>query len=425
MREIVLPQLAMGMSEGTIVEWCVAEGERIERDAPLVSIETEKVVVEIPAPYEGFVHIVGAVDKTIPVETMIAQIASTEDEYKQLIASDSGETAVTPAGEELITKGEASQPDAPPGVASGPAMGRVKVSGLAKRIAGLEGIELASITGTGPGGRIVRRDVENAIEVQKSSPVPVPASIVSGSSSTRQEKGRIPLTGMRGAIAERMMQAKLNAAQTYVFFEIDVSKLLLARETMLSRKDELGIRVSMTALYAKALAMACQHVPICNATLEGDEITVWENVDISVAVAMPGKGDYDSGLLVPVLRNAETKNVLQISRELKNLVSQARAGTLGTTEMSNHTVTLSSTAGLSTPGSWLVSAPILNMPAVMAFQPGTPKRTPVVSDDDQIIVRDILPCGLTFDHRAVDGGPIGDFTRKITDLLSNPELMLL
>ena len=425
MREIVLPQLAMGMSEGTIVEWCVAEGDRIERDAPLVSIETEKVVVEIPAPYEGFVHIITAVDKTVPVDTLIAQITSTKDEYKQLIGSGSGETAVASAEEDVVIKGEATPPDASPGVASGPVTGRIKASGLAKRIAGDEGIELASITGTGPGGRIVRRDVENAIEVRKSIPVSVPTSIVSGSTPARREKGRIPLTGMRGAIAERMMQAKLNAAQTYVFFEIDVTKLLLARETMLSREDELGTRVSMTALYTKALALACQHVPICNATLEGDEITVWDNVDVSVAVAMPGKGDYDSGLLVPVLRNVETKNVLQISRELNNLVSQARAGKLSTAEMNDHTVTLSSTAGLGAPGSWLVSAPILNMPAVMAFQPGTPKRTPVVTDDDQIIVRDILPCGLTFDHRAVDGGPIGDFTRKITDLLSNPELMLL
>jgi len=415
----------MGNAEGIIVEWLVPEGGHVDRDAPLVSIETEKVVTELPAPYAGFLHIVAEVDTPIPVETLIAQIAGSEDEYKQLIESGSGQAAVPSAEEEVVPKEELGDTDDQSGAAEGPATGRIKAGGLAKKIARREGIDLATIIGTGPGGRIQRRDVEEAIELRKSSPVPTPVSVDTGPTGTGREKGRIPLVGMRGAIAKKLMQAKLNAAQTYAFFEIDVSKLLLERETMLSREAELGTRVSMIALFAKALALACQHVPICNATLEGDEITVWDNVDIGVAVAVPGKGDYDSGLLVPVLRNVETKDVVQISREMKDLVDLARAGKLSAADMSNHTVTLSSTAGLGVTGSWMVSAPILNIPAVMAFQPGTPKRTPVVTDNDEIVVRDILPCGLTFDHRAVDGGPICEFTGKIIELLANPELMSL
>jgi len=176
----------------------------------------------------------------------------------------------------------------------------------------------------------------------------------------------------------------------------------------------------MIALYSKALAQACQQVPICNATLEGNEIKLWENVDIGMAVAIPGRTEYESGLIVPVIRSVETKSVLEISREVKDLATRARAGELSASEMGNHTVTLSSTAGMATPGSWSVSAPILNLPAVVAFQPGSPKKSCVVVDD-QIVIRDILPCGLTFDHRALDGEPVGVFGRLIAELLTNPE----
>jgi pyruvate dehydrogenase E2 component (dihydrolipoamide acetyltransferase) len=424
-REMILPQLAMGNAEALIVEWMVSEGDHVARDAPLVSIETEKVVTELPAPYEGFVHIVAELESTVEIESLIAQIASTEDEYKKLIESGPGEIAVPSSTvESVIPNVDATEVDNASEARRERPTGRIKAGGVARKLARSEGIDLASITGTGPGGRIQGRDVEKAIEERESATVSAPASTATDTSDSRREKDRIPLTGMRGAIAERMMQAKLSAAQTYTFFEIDVTELLSVRDAMLAREEELGVRVSLIALQAKALAMACQHVPICNATLDGDEITIWDSVDISVAVAVPGKGDYDSGLLVPVLRNVETMDVVQISRELKDLVNRARSGELSSDDMSRHTVTLSSTAGLAAPGSWLVSSPILNLPAVTAFQPGTPKRSPVVSDDGEIVVRDILPCGLTFDHRAVDGSPIGDFTKKLTELLGNPELML-
>lgn len=416
--EMVMPQLAMGMSEGTIVEWLAGEGARVERDAPLVSIETEKVVTDLPAPYAGFVHIIAEVQATIEIEQPIAHIAETEEEYRQVLNAADGGAAGAPA-----VAAVAAQPPAPT-VAASPAgaaaVSRIKASGLARKIAANEGVSLAELTGTGPAGRIVRRDVMVAIEARATRAQDVsPSPVVPG----RRVKERIPLTGMRGAIAKRMMQAKISAAQTYSFFEIDVTKLLAARATFLDRQEQLGVRVSLVALYTRALALALQRVPICNATLEGDVVTLWDNVDVSMAVAVPGRGEFDSGLLVPVIRNVEAKGVVQISRELSELVARARAGELGAEDTGKHTVTLSSTGGMSSPGAWAVSAPILNLPAVMAFQPGTPKRTPV-ADADQVVIRDILPCGLTFDHRAMDGAPVGALIRVITDLLSNPELMI-
>jgi pyruvate dehydrogenase E2 component (dihydrolipoamide acetyltransferase) len=414
--EVVMPQLAMGMSEGIIVEWLVDEGAKVNRDDLVVSIETEKVVTELPAPYDGFLHIIADDKETVPIEKPIAMIASTEDEYQQALEKSAKQEAGPPVGIDESTESAGSSLTAAEAATDGKATRQIKASGVAKKLANDAGIPLEQIAGTGPGGRIVQRDVQVAIDARASRKSEVAEDVDTG----RRVRASIPLTGMRGTIAARMLEAKVTAAQTYSFFEIDVTKLLAVRAAMLEREESLGIRVSMVALYAKALAQVCQQVPICNATLEGDEITLWENVDIGMAVALPGRTEYESGLIVPVIRNVESKSVLEISRELKDLVTRARSGELSAADMGNHTVTLSSTAGMSTPGSWSVSAPILNLPAVLAFQPGTPKRSCVV-EGDQVAIRDILPCGLTFDHRAMDGEPVGMFGRSISDLLGNPE----
>lgn len=417
-RDLILPQLAMGMSEGTVVEWLVAEGTLVQRDQPLVSIETEKVVTDLPAPYSGYLRQVAKVGDVLPVETPMGQIAETEEEYRTLatgLAAQNPVTTVTGEREPRVVVVNAERkPEVEPG--------RIRASGLAKAIARKNGLDLASLAGTGPGGRIVRRDVDAAIKSRSSVPAPGTAMATTCGSAMR-EKARIPLTGMRKVIAERMIASKTTAAHTYAFFEIDITKLNVARQTMLAREEELSGRISLTAFQVRAAALACRHVPICNSTVGSNAITVWDNVNVGIAVALPGKGEYDSGLVVPVIRNADTKGILEIDREIKSLVGRARKGELTGADMADGTITLSSTGGF-TPGVWAVSTPLLNLPQVVNFQPGSPLDKPVVVDG-QVAVRSVLPCGLSFDHRAVDGAPIGRFVQKIIDLLGHPELMLL
>lgn len=411
-REMVLPQLAMGMSEGTIVEWYVAEGGNTQRDQPLVVIETEKVSTELPAPYGGFIQLLVPPGTTVPVEVVIARIADTEEEYRTLVAG--GETSMTaPSAPEQSSAAPVTQ--AAPAAARS---GRIRVSGLARKLAAQGGLDLTGVTGSGPGGRIVKRDVLAALERRPALSVPASAR-----PDGPREKTRIPLSGMRKAIAERMIESKISAAHTYTFFEIDITKLDAARSIMLEREEELGGRISTTALYTRALALACQAAPICNSTLVGNEIIVWENVNVGVAVALTGKGEHDSGLVVPVVKNAESKGILAIDREIKALAAKARNKQLSADDLSGGTVSLSSTAGF-LPGTWSVSAPILNLPQTVIFQPGTPVRKPVAVGD-KVEIRNILPCGLTFDHRAMDGEPVSRLLRRIVDLLSNPELMAL
>ncbi len=420
-REVIMPQLGMGMSEGTIVEWTATEGQRVSREQTLASVETEKVEIELPSPYAGFVHIVVGKGTTVPTETLIAQIADTEAEYLRLVggaATDHGESAQFPTA------------------ASAPALvqpvttGRIRISGLARKIAKQNGIDLASIAGTGPMGRIVKRDLAPALTNMRAVSAPLAPQSVSAASPAPvtvmeiREKTRIPITGMRRTIGERMIKAKNTAPHTHIIFEIDVTKLMAVRQMQREREKELGARMSMTAIYARALALAVRQVPICNAALVNGEIIVWDEVNIGIGVALPGRNEYDSRLVAPVVRHAEEKGLREIDREIRELVARAREGTLTAEDMANATITLSSSERLNS-GGWMVGTPLLTLPQVVAFGPGAPVSKPVIRDDGQIVAGSILPCCLTFDHRALDGEPAALLAKKLTELLCQPEVLLL
>lgn len=416
-RDVVLPQLSMGMAEGTILEWVVKDGDFVEKEGALVSIETEKVATELPAPYRGYLKCLVRVGETVPVETPIAQIADSKAEYEEVRMP--GLSTITPTAapphSPLETRLDAGSP-----LPTEPSGDRIRASGLAKKVARAASVDLTGVSGTGPSGRIVLRDVRQAIkhDVEPASQVTAPAKPID-----HRERARIPLTGMRKKIAERMVKSKTTAAHTYAFFEVDISRLVDVRQVFLAREEELQGRISITAIYAKALATACLHVPICNSTMSDSEIIVWNSVNIGIAVALPGKSELESGLVVPVVRDAERKGVLALDREIKDLVDKARTGQLMAGATSEGTITLSSTAGFM-PGHWGVSTPLLNQPQVVNFQPGSPVDKPVVVNG-QIVIRPMLPCGISFDHRAMDGEPMARFTRKLADLLASPELMLL
>ncbi|HVN45735.1 MAG TPA: dihydrolipoamide acetyltransferase family protein [Steroidobacteraceae bacterium] len=385
--DVLLPQLAMGMAEASIVEWLVAEGATVSRDQPLVSIETEKVVTELPAPSTGFVHLLARAGDKLPVETVIARIAPSQEAYRALLA---------------------------PSAAAAGTHQRVIASGSARALAKEHGLDLHAVAGTGPGGRIVEDDVRRALAAARRPTLP--------QSAPRRLKARIPLTGVRRAIAERMVESSTRAAQTFVFFEVDVTDLLRVRAELLERLPGPGAKLSLLAFYAKAAALACRRVPLANATLEGEEICLWEEVNVGIAVALPGSTEFDSSLIVPVVHGADSLDIATLNDRIQQQVDKARAGALTPADLAGGTITISSTAGF-TAGSWAVSTPLLNLPQVINFQPGTALKRPLVIED-QIAIRSVLPCGLTFDHRCLDGEPTGRFVRELSGYLSRPETML-
>ena len=418
--DYVMPKLAMGMNEGTILEWLVTEGQQVERGAPLMQVETEKVVYDVEAPVAGWFHILVAAGETVPAESRIGQFAASAEEYAQLSgnaapAAEPATTQAVPCNDNLSSTG-AVMSSAAPAAAQAATGGRIKASPLARKLARDRGIELAAIQGTGPGGRIVKRDVLAA----KPGAAAAPALSAPG---TLTVKATVPLKGMRGAIARNMVNSLQTGAQLSHFSEVDATRLLKARASFVANAELYGTRVSLNAFVVKAIAVACQAVPIANAGIVNDEVVIWNEVNVGISVSLPGQGDYDSGLIVPVLRNAERKGLVQIDRELRDLASRAREGRLAPGETEGGTITLSPTSAIGGAGMYSWSTPVLNMPQAVIVQPGMIEERAVVHKG-KLRKRNMMPLSLTFDHRVLDGDPFASFVVALRRCLQSPELML-
>ena len=408
--DYVMPKLAMAMNEGTVNEWLVKEGEYVEEGAPIAVVETEKVSYDVESPHSGYLHIIVAEGETVPVEVTIAQFIDTAEECAELGAG-AAPAASAPAAD--------TQPASAPAAVAAPAVapgGRIKASPLAKKMAADAQLDLSRVAGTGPGGRIVKRDILQALASGVASAAPVAAGPLI-------EKARIPMKGsIRATIARRMVESLQTAAQLSSSWESDITKLMKARKRLVAMADQLGTRVSVNALLIKALACALKQVPIANASIVGDDIVVYDNVNVGIAIAMPGDTEYDSKLIVPVLKHVDRMGVVEIDKGMKALIEKARNGQLTAADMSDSTVTFSSTAGLAPGG--MQSTPLLNLPNALLIGPSTPQDKPVVHKG-KIKVRTMLPVSITFDHRVLDGSPIAKLAKIMHDCLENPELMLL
>jgi pyruvate/2-oxoglutarate dehydrogenase complex dihydrolipoamide acyltransferase (E2) component len=407
-KDYVMPKLAMAMNEGTINEWLFKEGDYVEEGAPIAVVETEKVSYDVESPESGYLHIIVAEGETVPVEVPIAQFAETEEECAALNAGASDSAPSQPAS--------ATQQQARAAVALPTTGGRIVASPLAKKIAGDAGLDLSAVPGTGPGGRIVKRDVLLALETGVTA-VSAPAA-----TGPLVEKLRIPMKGtVRATIARRMVDSLQTAAQLSSSWESDITQLIKARKRYVAMEEQLGTRVSMNAFLIKALACAIKQVPIANASIVGDDIVIYESINVGIAIALPGETQYDSKLLLPVLKHVERMGVVEIDKGMKALFEKARNGQLSADDMSHSTVAFSSTAGLSPPG--MQSTPVLNLPNALLIGPATPQQKPIVHKG-KVKIRTVLPISLTFDHRVLDGSPIARLAKHMHDCLENPELML-
>lgn len=414
MTEFVMPKLAMAMNEGTVNEWLAQEGSWVDKGTAVAEVETEKVSYEVETPLEGFLHIVVPAGETVPVEVAIARFFSSEEEYLEAVG---GSAAAAPA--EAVTPDTSPAPSVVPAPVSSSG-GRIKASPLARKMAAERGLDLAAIAGTGPGGRIVKRDVLAAGQ-QRPEPRSVPPAAQPAVHAGSEEALRIPFSGRRAAISRRLLESLQTTAQLTMFWESEIDQLTALRQQFVAREEELGTRVSVNALLIKAMVCAVSRVPVANARVEGDEIVIPREVHVGIATAVRGASDHESSLIVPVLRNAHTMGVVEIDQAMKALVERARAGKLGADELSGSTITLSTTAGLAPPGTR--STPILNLPNTTLIGPSTAETKPVVRDGE-VVVRTMLPISMTFDHRIMDGEPSTRFASVLHDCIENPSLML-
>ena len=405
---IEMPKLSDTMTEGTLLKWRKNEGDKVETGDVIAEVETDKATMEMEAFDDGILHkhLVIAGTK-VPIGGPIALLLRKGEKPPADGAPIPESPRTVEAKADTIAPGVAKAGAA--GVSSAPVEGaRVKVSPLAKKIAAQSGVDLRGIGGTGPGGRIVAKDVQSASASTK-SPAIAASPVAVGDQ-------RIPLSGMRRVIAERLLTSKTTIPHFYLNIEVDAAPLMKARAELNSVIEKSGgTKLTVNDFVLKAVVSAATRVPAVNASFAGDAIVQYGGVHLSVAVAV------EDGLVTPVIRDAQRKSLREISEAVKDLATRARGKKLKPEEYAGGTITVSN---LGAYGIESFSA-IINPPQAMILAIGAIVKKPVVSPFDEIVIGQRMSIGLSADHRVVDGAVGATYLAELRKLIENPTLMLL
>src|SRR5262245_25251923 len=420
-----MPSLGHTMEKGKIIEWLKHEGDPIAKGEPLVIIETDKVITEVESPADGVVlRIVVPSEEERPIGSLLAVLGAqgeqvSEGELQQMLGPAAAPTPASPTPMAAPAPMGAPRAEA----ASRDGGERLKISPIARKLADELGLDASTIQGTGPGGRITKDDILRVAEAAKTvapaavSVTTAPATPAPVSVTATPARGRlgasstIPLRGMRGRVAERMFQSWNTIPRVTEVMQVDMSATVAFREAMLGQwEQQYGLRISLNDMITKAVAMALRRQPRLNATLVDQEVRLHDSVNVGLAV------NLDEGLIVPVIFNADQKNLGQIAREGRDLAEKARAGRLQLDEISDGTFTITN---LGTTGIELFT-PIINPPQVAILGVGMVQRRPIVVGD-ALAMRPAVYLSLVFDHRAVDGVPAAHFLQEVQRLLEKPQ----
>ena len=395
--EIRVPQLPESVADATLVAWRKQPGDTVSRDENLADLETDKVVLEVPAPAAGV------------IKEFKVQPGATVKSGDLLAIFEEGAAAVAPA------KAAKSAKSAPVAATAAPAAPAAKLGPAARRLVEENQVDPATVAGSGRDGRITKADVAAhvarevapaAVSAAAAGPVTVPGA--------RAEQ-RVPMTRLRMRIAERLLQAQQNAALLTTFNEIDLTAIgeLRARHKDRFEKEH-GVKLGFMSFFVKASIEALRKYPVMNAAVDGNDIIYHEYYDIGVAVST------DRGLVVPVLRNAETLGFAQIERKINDYGVRARAGGLALEELQGGTFTITNGGVFGS----MLSTPILNAPQSAILGMHKIQDRPVVVGG-QVVVRPIMYLAVTYDHRIIDGREAVQFLVAIKDALEDPGRMLI
>ncbi len=396
--EVKLPRLGQGMEAGTIVRWLKGEGDPVQKGEPLYELDTDKVTQEVEAEASGVLLKISVPSGEVPVGRTVAVIG------------EAGESVSLAAEEPPPTPAAASEAPAPAAAPAPPAAsaltngGRIKASPLARRMARERGIDLSTVRGTGPEGRIVAEDVEAAPDAGTAPALPAPAPVATG------EVESVPLTNTRKTIARR-----LTAAWTVPIFELTTSVEMTRANALVQRVRELDpdVRVTVTDVLVKVCAQALARHPDVNVQFTEEALLRFPSANVGIAVAAP------QGLVVPVIRSAERLSLAELARARTDLVARARSGKLQRDDLDAGTFTVSNL------GMFAVEqfVAVLNPPQAAILAVGATEERVVVRDGE-VAVRPIMTVTLTVDHRAVDGAPAAEFLQTVKALLEDPALAL-
>ncbi len=462
MTDVVMPQMGESIVEGTLTKWLKKAGEHVDRDEPLFEISTDKVDTEIPSPTAGVLkEVLVEEGKTVAISTVVGRIeegagngaSAPAAAAKVAPAPQAAPTAPKPAPAPPAAKAPAPEPAPLPEPVShsagpypipveepAPAMEAESPAGplspLVRKMAREYGIDLRQVKGSGAGGRITKQDLEAYMSAQgartmaQSSAPPTAVATTTPSAATvytpavpsapppapppmpRAEAPRArvePMSVMRQRIAEHMVMSKRISAHVTTVHKTDMTKIAKMRER---NKAEFQARYGYSLTYlpfiAKAAAEAIRHYPIVNASIEGTNIIYHNEINMGIAVAL------ENGLIVPVIRNADEKNVVGLQRSIVDLSTRARSRQLKPDEVQGGTFSITNFGSFGS----VFATPVINQPQVAILGVGTVEKVPVVIDD-AIAIRSIAYLALTFDHRLIDGALADQFTGKVKSILEN------
>ena len=401
---VTLPRLGQGMETGTIVRWLKSEGENVEKGEPLYELDTEKVTQEVEAEASGILlKILAGEGEEIEVGKAIAVIGQEGEEVSVPAEAPAGPKEEPQAEAEPEPQAE-TQPQQP---AASPNGGRIKASPLARRIARERGIELSSLRGTGPEGRIVAEDVERA---SATGAVATPAAAAAPLPSGEVEV--VKLNQMRRTIARRMTEA-WEAPAFQISMSADMTAAIRLRESLLARVEEGGVRPTYSDILTKVVALALMRHRDVNAHFAGDSVKLFPTANIGIAVAVP------HGLVVPVIASSEARTIPEIAVARSDIVSRTREGKLRADDLEGGTFTISNL------GMYGVErfAAVLNPPQAGILAVGAIEERAVVVDGD-LQIQPRMDMTLTVDHRSVDGATASEFLATVKSFLEEPGLAL-
>ena len=403
--EIVMPKLGLTMTEGLIVEWRKKEGDPVKKGDILFVLETEKVTYEVEAPEDGTIgKILVKEQETVPVGAIVAYLLKPGESAAAITA--------TPAA---APRAEAASPapaaaSAAAAAPAAPAGGRVKASPLARKVAREYGIDLAAVAATGPGGRVLRQDVEKA----KAAGIQKPAAAAPASAAPAAEEKLVPFTGMRRTIAKKMLQSKVESAQTYMSNTVDASKLQQYREALLPFVEKkYGVRLTITDLMMKVTAAALREHPVVNTRWTDKGILYLPEVHMGMAMAL------DEGLIVPVIKSINAKSLGQIAVDRTALIKKGKTNSFLPDDIKGSTFTLSAMGMF---GIEQFTA-IINQPENAILGVAAIIDKPVVVKG-QIVIRPMMNVNLSYDHRTIDGAEAGKFMQTLKAFIEDPVMIL-
>jgi 2-oxoglutarate dehydrogenase E2 component (dihydrolipoamide succinyltransferase) len=406
--EVKVPQLSESVPEATLVSWHKKVGEFVERDQNLIDVETDKVVLELPAPVSGvLVNIAKGDGGTVVSNEIIAQI-DTE-------AKSAGAAAVVPAA-------------AKPADAAPPAKSASSVMPAARKLAEEKGLDPAQIAGSGRGGRVTKADVMAVSVVPSQAAAPAP-TVQSPSAAPRAQptpinvnailgdrpEQRVPMSRLRARVAERLLESQANAAILTTFNEVNMQPVIDLRNKYRDRfEKEHGVRLGFMSFFVKAAVAALKRYPIVNASIDGNDIVYHGYFDIGMAVSSP------RGLVVPILRNADQLTIADIEKTIADFGARAQQGKLTIEELSGGTFSISNGGVFGS----MLSTPIINPPQSAILGVHATKERPVV-ENGQIVIRPMNYLALSYDHRIIDGREAVLTLVAIKDALEDPARLLL